>query len=189
MSPTSPAATGDTAATAEALAAVRAMISACIQCGTCSGSCPNTAAMEHPPRKLWRLVLAGDHAAILAGKTFTLCSVCYTCSLRCPRGLPLTEAMSALKRLSARERRPATRPSDLFYACFIDSVRRHGRLRETEFMTRYFRALRSPATSLRFMPLGLRLLRRGKLALRPTAGGTRPLEGIFQKVAELERER
>ena len=43
----------------EGLAAVREMVQACIQCGTCTGSCPNEFAMDVTPRRLWRLVLTG----------------------------------------------------------------------------------------------------------------------------------
>jgi len=70
---------------AESLADVRRMLQACIQCGTCSASCPNEFAMDLTPRRLWRLVLMGQTETVLASRTFSLCSACYTCPLRCPR--------------------------------------------------------------------------------------------------------
>ena len=81
------------------LAPVQEMVRACIQCGTCSGSCPNEFAMDYTPRQLWRMVLMDQTEKIFQSKTFVLCSACYYCTLRCPRGLPLTEAMEALKQI------------------------------------------------------------------------------------------
>jgi len=69
------------------LTPVQDMLKACIQCGTCSASCPNAFAMDLTPRHLWRMVLLGQTDAIFSSQTFSLCSACYYCTLRCPRGL------------------------------------------------------------------------------------------------------
>ena len=169
------------------LSEIRAMVGACIQCGTCSASCPNAHAMDYTPRQLWRMVLMGEQDLVFESKTFALCSACYTCSLRCPRGLPLTEAMAALKQAAARMDVPAFRPSARFYRSFLESVRRHGRVRESEFMTLYFLAMKNPLLPLKFAPLGLKLLGKGKLQMAlPTGAGRGALDAIFDKVAELE---
>ena len=78
----------------EDLARLRGMLQACIQCGTCTGSCPNAFAMDPTPRRMWRMLLMGREDDIFDSKTFYLCSACYSCTLRCPRGLELTAAMS-----------------------------------------------------------------------------------------------
>ncbi len=52
------------------LAPVQEMLRACIQCGTCTGSCPNEFAMDHTPRKLWRMVLTDQAEEIFQTKTF-----------------------------------------------------------------------------------------------------------------------
>lgn len=173
--------------TAQALTDIREMVRACIQCGTCTGSCPNAHAMDHTPRQLWRMVLMGEQDRIFASKTFALCSACYTCSLRCPRGLPLTEAMAALKQTAARENVPAFRQSARFYASFLESVRRHGRVRETEFMTLYFLAMKNPLLPMKYAPLGLKLMGKGKVKMAlPTGAGRGGLGAIFDKAAEME---
>ena len=168
------------------LAGIQEMIRSCIQCGTCTGSCPNEFAMDHTPRMLWRLVLMGQKEEIFHSKTFALCSDCYACTLRCPRGLPLTEAMEALKQIAARENLAAYKQSTLFYKNFIKSVRRHGRVREMEFMTTYFSALKNPLAPFRFASLAIRLIKKRKISLQLPSKGRRPLESIFQKVEELE---
>lgn len=169
------------------LAKVKEMVQACIQCGTCSGSCPNEFAMDMTPRRLWRMVLMGCEAQVFQSRTFSLCSSCYYCTLRCPRGLPLTEAMAALKQIASRQGMRPYRKSSLFNQSFMDSVRRHGRVREMEFMALYFTRLRHPFVPLRFAPLGLKLMRKGKVPLQLPSRGKGKLEAIYKKAEEMER--
>jgi len=144
--------------------------------------------MDLAPRQMWRLVLMGQEDAVLESKTFALCSACYTCTLRCPRGLPLTEAIGELKRLAARRDIPKHRSGVRFYQSFMESVRRRGRVDEMEFMSVYFLRMKNPLLPLRFTGLGLRLLRKGKVVPSiPRPGrGESPLEPIFRKVEEME---
>ena len=170
----------------DTLAPIRDMVNSCIQCGTCTGSCPNSFAMDLTPRQLWYNVLMGEKETIFHSKTFSLCSVCYYCTLRCPRGLPLTEAMSALKQIAAKENLVPYKQSVRFYKSFMESVRRHGRVREMEFMTLYFLSMKNPLTPLKFAPLGMRLMGKGKVSLEIPSKGSGALETIFRKAKELE---
>lgn len=170
----------------DALAEVRDMVRACIQCGTCTASCPNAFAMDRTPRAMWRMVLAGETTALFSSKTFMLCSDCYTCTLRCPRGLPLTAAMDALKQIAAREGWVQHKKSVLFYRQFMENIRRNGRIDEMGFMTGYFLALKNPVTPLGFAPLGMKLMAKRKIALKPHAHRGHPLEALFRKANEME---
>jgi heterodisulfide reductase subunit C len=173
--------------TDDVLAPIREKIQACIQCGTCTGSCPNEFAMDFTPRHLWRMVLMGEKDAIFQSKTFMLCSTCYYCTLRCPRGLPLTDMMGALKQIAARENSAKHKQSILFYKSFMESVRRHGRVRESEFMTLYFLAMKNPFLPFRFALLGMKLMAKGKVSVQIPSGQTEGnLDAIFRKVKELE---
>ena len=171
----------------DSLAPIREMVSACIQCGTCTGSCPNAFAMDLTPRQLWYHVLRGEKETIFHSKTFSLCSVCYYCTLRCPRGLPLTEAMSALKQIAAKENLALYRKSTRFYKSFMESVYRHGRVREMELMTLYFISMKNPFLPLQFAPLGMKLIGKGKISFEMPSKGNGALKAIFRKVEELER--
>jgi len=171
-----------------ALDKIRTLIRPCIQCGTCTASCPNTDEMDLTPRKMWRLVLMGRLDDVMESKTFILCSDCYTCTLRCPRGLPLTEAMEALKGIALVRREARHRSSSLFYDKFMQTVKRYGRVREMEFMTRYFTALKNPITSFRFAPLGLKLMKKGKVEVHFGKSAAPPLGDLFDKVASMEKE-
>ena len=173
----------------DSLATIRDMVSACIQCGTCTGSCPNAFAMDLTPRQLWYNVLMGEKETIFHSKTFSLCSVCYCCTLRCPRGLPLTETMSALKQIAAKENLAPYKKSIQFYKNFMESVRRHGRVREMEFMTLYFSSMKNPIIPLRFASLGLKLMKKRKVSIQIPSKGHGPLDAIFRKAAELEEQR
>ena len=168
------------------LETVRDMVQSCIQCGTCTGSCPNSFAMDFSPRKLWRMVLSGQKEEIFKSRTFILCSSCYYCTLRCPRGLPLTEAMSTLKQIASREDLKSYKKSIRFYKSFMDSVRRHGRVHEMEFMSLYFLSMKDPFLPLKFTPLGLKLMAKGKVSIEIPSRNPNPLEAIFRKVEELE---
>jgi len=165
---------------------VRNMVSTCIQCGTCTGSCPNAFAMDLTPRQLWRMVLLGKKEEIFQSKTFILCSDCYYCTLRCPRGLKLTEAMEALKQIAAREDLKLYKKSIRFYKSFMDSVRRHGRVHEMEFMTLYFLSMKNPFLPLKFTPLGMKLMGKRKVSIEIPSKEPNALEAIFRKVEEME---
>ncbi|THB78621.1 MAG: heterodisulfide reductase [Desulfobacteraceae bacterium] len=170
------------------------MVQACIQCGTCSGSCPNTFAMDHTPRKLWRMVLGDQAQSVLASKTFILCSSCYTCTLRCPRGLPLTEAMARLVQLARKANPLLFKKSHAFYDAFLQSVKNHGRVNEAGFMTHYFFTMKDPLLPLKFTPLGVKLMRKGKVAMPAfnfgLGRGSRPrgkMAAIFEKIRQMEQ--
>ncbi len=171
------------------LAPVCKMLQACIQCGTCTASCVNSFAMDQTPRRLWRMVIMGQKDEVFRSKTFALCSSCYYCTLRCPRGLPLTEAMAALKQIAAKEKIASCKSGTLFYTSFLESVRCHGRVSEMEFMTHYFIRMKNPVAPFKYTSLGMRLLSKGKIAIPLTKKKKGPgsLKALFRKVAELEQ--
>jgi len=75
----------------------------CIQCGTCSASCPTAYAMDYPPRQLWKLIQLGLRDEVVNSRTFWLCTTCKACTVRCPRGIDLTQTMLMLKEYAVRE--------------------------------------------------------------------------------------
>jgi heterodisulfide reductase subunit C len=168
------------------LSRLRKAVQACIQCGTCTGSCPNAFAMDRTPRQLWRLLLLEAEEEIFRSKTFILCSACYLCTLRCPRGLPLTDLMAGLKAEAARQGIGRYRASTLFYDSFLANVRRNGRVAEMGLMVTYFTRLARPGPPLANAGLGLKLFGKGKLKPTwPKAGGAK-LGRLFDRVAALE---
>ena len=142
-------------------------IKLCIQCGTCSGSCPTSYAMDYTPREIIASLRAGQLDKVLMSNTVWLCASCYYCTVRCPSGIKLTDIMYELKRLGIEYGlyvQGGTTPT--LSTTFLDIVNRYGRGFEAELLARlYLRT--NPLKLLDLAPLGLKLLRHGRLPLRP----------------------
>ena len=76
----------------------------CLQCGTCGGSCPSGPDMDHTPRQLFAMIGAGMREEVLRSNTPWYCVACYYCTVRCPKDIPSTDLMYALKRMAVREK-------------------------------------------------------------------------------------
>jgi len=76
-------------------------ITACDQCGTCSGSCPMISEMDVTPSQLMRMVQLGQ-SETLDTKTMWLCASCFACTVRCPRGLDVSKVAEALRQVTLR---------------------------------------------------------------------------------------
>ena len=79
-------------------------IDECIQCGTCSSSCPMSVYMDVPPRKIIAMIKNGFRDEALQSFTIWLCPSCYTCQVRCPAKIKITDVMYALKRKAIEEK-------------------------------------------------------------------------------------
>src|SRR5512143_1412263 len=112
----------------------------CIQCGTCSGSCPVSWAMEETPRQLFAMIRAGMRDRVLDSLTIWTCASCYQCAGRCPQEIKITDIMYALKRMAIRESRKRSRKARALSEEFVRLVNRYGRNRETELMVRFMLA-------------------------------------------------
>jgi len=75
-------------------------IQTCIQCGTCSGTCPVAGFMDHTPRKLIAMIRADLKDDVLGSNTYWFCASCFHCSARCPKDIDIAGMMYALKRYS-----------------------------------------------------------------------------------------
>ncbi len=76
----------------------------CIQCGTCSASCPTAHLMKPSIRRLVKLCLEGRREEALHNETLWLCTSCLLCTVRCPRGIRPKMVVSALKELATGRR-------------------------------------------------------------------------------------
>ena len=142
-------------------------IKLCLQCGTCTGTCPVSYAMDITPRQTIGLFRAGLIEQILHSRTIWICASCYSCTVRCPVGIKVTDTLYALKRL-AMERKiyPPKFPVHSLSKAFIDNVYRYGRNYELGLGLRYY--LRSNIVKL-FTNMGfaLTMFRKGRLSLLP----------------------
>jgi len=74
-----------------------------------------------------------------------------------------------------------------FYYEFLESVRRHGRVNETEFMSLFFWSMKNPVLPFQYASLGMKLLQKKKISIpHPWKRDQNGLEKIFNKARELE---
>lgn len=159
-------------------------IKACIQCGTCTGSCPVSYAMDIPPRELIALFRAGDLETIFNSNAIWTCASCYACQTRCPASIKITDIIYALKQ-TAMERKIYSKkfPVHSIYNAFMKSMRRFGRVNEPRLMIYYF--LTSGFwKAFSFIPLGMKMANRGRIEYR--ASKIKDIKGLrkIMKAAE-----
>lgn len=100
----------------------------CIQCGTCSGTCPVADFMDQTPRRLIGMINADLKEDVLDCNTYWFCASCYHCTVRCPAGIDIADVMYAVKRYSIWHK---TYSEDLvgptFSETFVKTIVRSGR--------------------------------------------------------------
>lgn len=65
----------------------------CLQCGVCGASCPFGPATDYTPRQVIALLRAGMVDRALSSSAAWMCTSCFTCSLRCPAGIYLSDVL------------------------------------------------------------------------------------------------
>jgi heterodisulfide reductase subunit C len=145
-------------------------IDECIQCGTCSSSCPMSVYMDVPPRKIIAMIKNGFRDEALKSFTIWLCPSCYTCQVRCPAKIKITDVMYALKRKAIAEKVYPQR----FAIPVLDRemsrlIAKYGRSSELWLLLGLYLKSRRPLTMLKMSPLGLRLMKTGRMSLRREA--------------------
>ncbi len=160
-------------------------IAHCMQCGSCGGSCPNAADMDHTPRTLFALIKAGQRQEVLSSNTFWNCVSCYSCTARCPQNIPITEIMYALKRISLRAGLAAETDAPALARTFTGLVDKYGRSFEFGLASRYY-LFNKPLSMLKMGPLGLSMFTKGRMSLVPTKiRQLDQLQTIIKKAKEL----
>ena len=76
--------------------------SACYQCGNCSAGCPVCESMDLPPHVVIRCLQLGCIGELAEVNTPWICASCQGCSVRCPRGVGIAQAMEALRQIVLR---------------------------------------------------------------------------------------
>ncbi len=103
----------------------------CMQCGVCSGSCPLGPSWEHPPQEIFMMIRAGKRDEVLTSESMWMCTSCYNCIVRCPRGLPITHIMHGLANYANRLGIAAKQnPTRRFAKIFWNNIASSGRVNE-----------------------------------------------------------
>ncbi len=142
-------------------------IKKCIQCGSCTGSCPVSYTMDITPREVIALFRAGDIESILSGRTIWICASCYACTIRCPQGVQVTDILYALKRLAIEQKIfPRRFPVYSLSRSFVHLANHYGRSYEPGLIVAYFFKT-NPFKLLKLVPLFLKLLYKGRIGILP----------------------
>lgn len=163
-----------------------ARLEMCIQCGTCGGSCPSAADMDHTPRMLFAMIRAGMRDQALMSNTPWLCVSCYHCVVRCPQDVHIPDVMYTLKSMAIRAKlyKDSTAPD--FSQTFVDMVENYGRSYEFGLATRHYLKhypLRLPGMA----PMGLGMLTKRRMDINPhKIEGIGQLQVILNRAKELE---
>lgn len=141
-------------------------LKSCIQCGTCSGTCPLSIYMDHSPRQVMALVRSDFKNEVLSSNAVWLCASCYACTVECPRSIRITDIMYALKQRAIRERvYPKRFPIPILAQEFSKMVGGKGRITETLLVMRLFLKANWRAV-LQSWKLGLGLITTGRFVLK-----------------------
>jgi len=158
----------------------------CIQCGTCGGSCPPAADMDHTPRLLFAMIRAGMRAEALSSNTFWICVSCYHCVVRCPQDVHIADVMYTLKSMAIEEKRYKDSTAPDFSQTFVDMVENYGRSYEFGLATRHYLKhfpMRLPGMA----PMGLGMLSKKRMDITPKRiEGMEQLSAILKRAKELK---
>jgi len=144
----------------------------CIQCGTCSASCP--VFRYNPggnPRKIIAKAVLGLKEEVIRSEEIWLCAKCESCAVRCHKDVRPGEILGAIRTIAIREgirRGPGPRHTK----AFARDILRFGKLNEATlpWVTLGYRMIK-------MVPLALRMLFRGKLP-PPLPRRTRKIQQI-----------
>jgi quinone-modifying oxidoreductase subunit QmoC len=170
----------------------------CMQCGVCSGSCPLGPHWDHPPQELFMMIRANKREEVLSSTSMWMCTSCYNCVARCPRGLPITHIMHGLAHYGKRMgMKPKNQPTEKFGQMFWDNLIKKGRVNELKLgLGLYFKDgfTEGVKVSLSKQKLGMNMLKAKRMSPMEMLGGhgVKDLSGfhaMLKKAEELEAAR
>jgi heterodisulfide reductase subunit C len=158
----------------------------CIQCGTCGGSCPSGADMEHTPRAIFAMIRANMRENVLRSNTPWYCVSCYYCTVRCPQDVHITDIMYTLKRMAVEARLYEEPAAPDFSKGFINWVENYGRAFELGLMSQHM-LRHNPLGVFKIADMGFGMVTKGRMAFTPKRiRGIQGLKAIIARAKELE---
>ena len=159
----------------------------CIQCGTCTGSCPVSYAMDLSPRQLISYFRAGEMETVMKSRTIWLCASCYACTTRCPEGIKITDMIYALKRTAMEKGLETAAPQVQTLAkLFVSNLMAFGRLHEGTLIGLYY-AKTGPWKFFNLIGLAKKMIRTKRMAMFPKKiKGQSSFSRIIKKAQEIE---
>jgi heterodisulfide reductase subunit C len=86
----------------DAFEELKAECAICYQCGTCTSSCPSGRELYRGPRRIVRLILAGEVEAVLTSDDLWRCTECGTCTEVCRMDIDVAGVLHKLRQLERK---------------------------------------------------------------------------------------
>ncbi len=155
----------ETASLAKELALKGINVYKCCLCAKCSSGCPLADYYDILPHQIIRGLQFDEEEKVFNSRSIWLCSSCQTCNTRCPQGIDVAGVIDFL-RIKSQEKgfKPALPLPALFNRLAMQDIEKSGRLFELGLAVKLSLASGQPFRDLK---LGLDLLAKGKLKLRP----------------------
>ncbi|MFO7980594.1 MAG: 4Fe-4S dicluster domain-containing protein [Candidatus Aminicenantes bacterium] len=162
-------------------------IKKCIQCGTCTATCPVSYTMDITPREIIALFRAKEIDTILSSRAIWICASCYSCTVRCPQGVKVTDIIYTLKRLAIEnEIFPKKFPVYALSNSFVWFVNRLGMSYEPGLIISYCLKT-NPFKLLGMFPMFIKLALKGRIGFFPKKiKNTKNLSNILKEAEILE---
>jgi quinone-modifying oxidoreductase subunit QmoC len=167
----------------------------CMQCGVCSGSCPLGPYWDHPPQEIFMMIRANQRDEVLGSSSMWMCTSCYNCIVRCPRGLPITHIMHGLAHYADRlGLAPEDQPTRKFAKRYWKNLAKTGRVNELKLgLSLYFMNgfVEGVKTSLKMRDVGMGMVKTKRMNPMEMVGGhsvkdVNGLHAILEKAREIE---
>jgi quinone-modifying oxidoreductase, subunit QmoC len=168
-------------------------IKMCMQCGVCAASCPLSLEMDHPPRQIFTLIRAGKREEVLSSQSIMLCTSCYSCKVRCPRGIPVVDVMHGLANYALKQGFVPRKDTAVFGKEFWNQIYKLGRIDEKDLTRRYFFSdgiVCGIKKSIEMADMGIQMVLHGRMKLLPERKikGIKSLRKMLDKAQEMGKE-
>ena len=147
--------------------------SICYQCGTCTAACPSGRDLYRGPRRLVRLILAGEIDALLDSDDLWRCTECGTCTTVCRMEIDVAAVLArarALERENGRLRCPERSAAEIA----AKRLERHPRIDNMAFGATMAARGHVPRDVIGAAEAGMKIARQWLPGKKRGAGGASP---------------
>jgi heterodisulfide reductase subunit C len=124
-----------------------------------------SAYMDYTPRRLIAMTRAGCREDVLGSMAIWVCTSCYSCTLECPKRIPITEIVHGLRRIAIEENLyPKRFSTPVMTREFVSMIQKRGRSTESWISLKLYLKTR-PIQLLKYAFLAIGLMRRGRLSV------------------------
>jgi heterodisulfide reductase subunit C len=147
--------------------------SICYQCGTCTSACPSARDLYRGPRRLVRLILAGEIDALFASDDLWRCTECGACTAACRMEIDVAGVLAKARALE-REHGSIRCPERAAADAAARRLRRHPRIENVSFAAAMAARGHVPRDVVGAAEAGMKIVRTRLPDLKRGAGGASP---------------